>query len=190
VSCGKAENNNIILNTEEGLSKIKKIVKDQFGLDKKIFSFNISNKNTISNEVEQISIQFVENDMLSLWFYNTQMNKLFKPEPTKSSLNKNKILELRAFNINDILTYFKQAIILVEKETKEFENFQLEGKYSMYIDETSGKIIHSFNLLANKTKKGTSFYGKRIRDNLFKFAFTTDKNGMLKNSEGLNIFEE
>jgi len=176
ISCGKKGTNKMVLNTKEGVSEIKKIIEDNFELEKEIYTLSFSNKSRDLNEVEQISIQFIKDGKISLWFYTTLMDKLFKPEPTKNSSTR-KMLKLKSFKVEDILLYFNKAIVLVEKETKEFENYRLEG-FDMSVDEKSGKIIHSFSLLADKTTKSTSFYGKRIgNSNVFKFSFRTDKEG-------------
>ena len=178
----------MVLNTKEGILEIKKTIENQFELEKEIYTLGFSNKSRDVNEVEQISIQFIKDGKITLWFYTTLMNKLFKPEPIKTSPNR-KMLKLSSFKVDDVLLYFNEAVVLVEKETKEFENYRLEG-FDMEVDEKSGKIIHSFNLLADKTTKSTSFYGKRLEKNLFRFKFRTDKKGVLQCVEGLNVFEE
>ena len=160
ISCGKKGTNKMVLNTKEGVLEIKKTIENQFELEKEIYTLGFSNKSRDVNEVEQISIQFIEDNKITLWFYTTLMNKLFKPEPIKTSPNR-KMLKLSSFKVDDVLLYFNEAVVLVEKETKEFENYRLEG-FDMEVDEKSGKIIHSFNLLADKTTKSTSFYGKRL----------------------------
>lgn len=191
-SCNTSENKNITLNNKEGLLKVEEIIQNQFGSTKEVSSLVINRKNTNSTEIDQITIQFVEDGKSSLWFYSFVMGKLFKPEPTKNNVKNSKMLPLKSFNINEITTNFNKAVALVEKETKEFKDFQLNGDYNMYVDEKSGEIIHSFYLYAYKIDvNSTSFYGQRVKSgsNLFEFSFRTDEKGELKSTKGLNIFE-
>lgn len=191
-SCGNGASDSIELSTEKGITEIKKIVENQFGLDKDAYSLTISNKSLNSIEVEQVTIMLLEDGKSSMWFYSTLMNKLFKPESGVKETDKTKTLKLKDFKIDGILENFKKAIVLIEKETKEFNNYRLEGSYSMIVDQETGKINESFNLFADKiSTKENSFYGKRIEDsNVFKFSFKTDENGALVATDGLNVFEE
>lgn len=179
----------IVLNDSEGIKKLNNVLKDQFDLKKEIKSINITNKTNPSNEVEQIAILFEENNQDAIWFYDTQLAKLFKPEPTGNSLSKSKMLPLSAFHTEEILTFFNSAVILIQKETNEFENYQL-NRYDMSIDEKSGKIVHVFDVIADKKGNGTSVYGKRINrnENAFNFRFSSDEKGELNCTSGLNIF--
>ena len=191
-SCGNGTNGSIELSTKEGVSEIKKIVEDQFGLDKEVYSLSISNKSDNSTEVEQVPIMLLEDGKSSMWFYSALMNKLFKPESSIKETDKTKALKLKEFNLDHITANFKKAVDLIEKETKEFNNYRLEGSYSMTVDQETGKINESFNLFADKIDvKGNSFYGKRIADtDMFKFSFKTDEKGELLSTEGLNVFEK
>ncbi|MCL5245168.1 hypothetical protein M4I21_05065 [Cellulophaga sp. 20_2_10] len=191
-SCAAGTSGSIELSTEEGISEIKNIIETQFGLDTEVYSLAISNKNENSTEVEQVTIMLLEDGKSSMWFYSTTMNKLFKPESSIKDTDKTKVLKLKDFKIDRILENFKNATILIEKETKEFNNYALEGSYSMTVDQKTGKINESFNLFADKiSAKANSFYGKRIADtNTFKFSFKTDENGTLVSTDGLNVFEE
>ncbi|EWH14901.1 hypothetical protein KLA_00040 [Cellulophaga geojensis KL-A] len=191
-SCGKGTSGTIVLSTKEGVSEIKKIVEDQFGLDKDAYSLTISNKSLNSIEVEQVTVMLAEKGKSSMWFYSTVMNKLFKPESGVKETDNTKAVKLKDFNVDNILANYNKAIVLIEKETKEFNNYRLEGSYSMIVDQETGKINESFNLFADKiSTKENSFYGKRIEDsNVFKFSFKTDENGTLVATEGLNVFEK
>lgn len=191
-SCGKGTSGTIVLSTKEGVSEIKKIVEDQFGLDKDAYSLTISNKSLNSIEVEQVTVMLAEKGKSSMWFYSTLMNKLFKPESGVKETDNTKAVKLKDFNVDNILANYNKAIVLIEKETKEFNNYRLEGSYSMIVDQETGKINESFNLFADKiSTKENSFYGKRIEDsNVFKFSFKTDENGTLVATEGLNVFEK
>ncbi|AIM61043.1 hypothetical protein IX49_11100 [Cellulophaga lytica] len=191
-SCGKGTSGTIVLSTKEGVSEIKKIVEDQFGLDKDAYSLTISNKSLNSIEVEQVTVMLAEKGKSSMWFYSTVMNKLFKPESGVKEADNTKAVKLKDFNVDNILANYNKAIVLIEKETKEFNNYRLEGSYSMIVDQETGKINESFNLFADKiSTKENSFYGKRIEDsNVFKFSFKTDENGTLVATEGLNVFEK
>ncbi|APU10908.1 hypothetical protein [Cellulophaga lytica] len=191
-SCGKGTSGTIVLSTKEGVSEIKKIVEDQFGLDKDAYSLTISNKSLNSIEVEQVTVMLAEKGKSSMWFYSTVMNKLFKPESGVKETDNTKAVKLKDFNVDNILANYNKAIVLIEKETKEFNNYRLEGSYSMIVDQETGKINESFNLFADKiSTKENSFYGKRIEDsNVFKFSFKTDENGALVATEGLNVFEK
>lgn len=191
-SCGNGASDSIELSTEKGITEIKKIVEDQFGLDKDAYSLTISNKSLNSIEVEQVTVMLAGKGKSSMWFYSTLMNKLFKPESSVKETDKTRALKLKDFKIDGILENFKKAIVLIEKETKEFNNYRLEGSYSMIVDQETGKINESFNLFADKiSTKENSFYGKRIEDsNVFKFSFKTDENGALVATDGLNVFEE
>lgn len=191
-SCGNGASDSIELSTEKGITEIKKIVENQFGLDTDVYSLSISNKSNNSTEVEQVTIMLLEDGKSSMWFYSTLMNKLFKPESSVKETDKTRALKLKDFKIDGILENFKKAIVLIEKETKEFNNYRLEGSYSMIVDQETGKINESFNLFADKiSTKENSFYGKRIEDsNVFKFSFKTDENGALVATDGLNVFEE
>ncbi|TVZ10624.1 hypothetical protein JM80_3177 [Cellulophaga sp. RHA_52] len=191
-SCGKGTSGTIVLSTKEGVSEIKKIVEDQFGLDKDAYSLTISNKSLNSIEVEQVTVMLAEKGKSSMWFYSTLMNKLFKPESGVKETDNTKAVKLKDFNVDNILANYNKAIVLIEKETKEFNNYRLEGSYSMIVDQKTGKINESFNLFADKiSTKENSFYGKRIEDsNVFKFSFKTDENGALVATEGLNVFEK
>lgn len=191
-SCGNGASDSIELSTEKGITEIKKIVENQFGLDKDAYSLTISNKSLNSIEVEQVTVMLAEKGKSSMWFYSTLMNKLFKPESSVKETDKTRALKLKDFKIDGILENFKKAIVLIEKETKEFNNYRLEGSYSMIVDQETGKINESFNLFADKiSTKENSFYGKRIEDsNVFKFSFKTDENGALVATDGLNVFEE
>lgn len=191
-SCGNGASDSIELSTEKGITEIKKIVENQFGLDTEVYSLSISNKSNNSTEVEQVTIMLLEDGKSSMWFYSTLMNKLFKPESSVKETDKTRALKLKDFKIDGILENFKKAIVLIEKETKEFNNYRLEGSYSMIVDQETGKINESFNLFADKiSTKENSFYGKRIEDsNVFKFSFKTDENGALVATDGLNVFEE
>ncbi|ADY30050.1 hypothetical protein [Cellulophaga lytica] len=191
-SCGKGASGTIVLSTKEGVSEIKKIVEDQFGLDKDAYSLTISNKSLNSIEVEQVTVMLAEKGKSSMWFYSTLMNKLFKPESGVKETDNTKAVKLKDFNVDNILANYNKAIVLIEKETKEFNNYRLEGSYSMIVDQKTGKINESFNLFADKiSTKENSFYGKRIEDsNVFKFSFKTDENGALVATEGLNVFEK
>lgn len=191
-SCGKGTSGTIVLSTKEGVSEIKKIVEDQFGLDKDAYSLTISNKSLNSIEVEQVTVMLAEKGKSSMWFYSTVMNKLFKPESGVKETDNTKAVKLKDFNVDNILANYNKAIVLIEKETKEFNNYRLEGSYSMIVDQKTGKINESFNLFADKiSTKENSFYGKRIEDsNVFKFSFKTDENGTLVATEGLNVFEK
>lgn len=191
-SCGKGTSGTIVLSTKEGVSEIKKIVEDQFGLDKDAYSLTISNKSLNSIEVEQVTVMLAEKGKSSMWFYSTLMNKLFKPESGVKETDNTKAVKLKDFNVDNILANYNKAIVLIEKETKEFNNYRLEGSYSMIVDQKTGKINESFNLFADKiSTKENSFYGKRIEDsNVFKFSFKTDENGALVATGGLNVFEK
>ena len=191
-SCGKGTSGTIVLSTKEGVSEIKKIVEDQFGLDKDAYSLTISNKSLNSIEIEQVTVMLAEKGKSSMWFYSTLMNKLFKPESGVKETDNTKAVKLKDFNVDNILANYNKAIVLIEKETKEFNNYRLEGSYSMIVDQETGKINESFNLFADKiSTKENSFYGKRIEDsNVFKFSFKTDENGTLVATEGLNVFEK
>lgn len=186
MSCGES-NSKVILNTEDGIDKVKNIIQDQFEQSKKVKSLSISNRTITSNEVNQITIHFVENNKNAIWFYETNMAKLFKPDPTENNKGQVKMIELNKFNLDNILIYFDEAVALVTKETDEFNNFQL-GSYYIDVDQTSGALLYSFDLRATKTDNGTSFYGKRIEENLFNFSFNTNKQGVLNCRNGLDIF--
>lgn len=187
-SCGGG-NGVLTLNTQEGLNKVKKLLKNEFGESKEITSLSFSNKNADSNELDQITISFTENNNDAIWFYSLTTNKLFKPEQTTKSKPGKKMLALKEFKVDEILTHFNNAVAIITKETDEFNNFQL-GSYSMDVNQNSSKIEHSFQLQADKKDDKTSFYGKRvdINKNKFSFSFRTDESGQLICTEGIPKF--
>lgn len=189
ISCGVGNNGKIVLNTEKGLDKVKKLLKNEFGENKEITSLSFSNKNADSNELDQITISFTENSNDAIWFYSFTMNKLFKPEQTTKSKSGKKMRALKEFKTDEILTHFNNAVAIVTKETNEFKNFQL-GRYSMDVNQNSSKIEHRFQLQADKKDDKTSFYGTRldINKNRFNFSFRTNEKGELICTEGIPKF--
>ncbi|SDH49097.1 hypothetical protein [Winogradskyella thalassocola] len=187
MSCGES-NSKIILNTKEGIESIKELLQKEFDENKAITRLSISNKNRTSNEVDQITIMFVENDMNVMWFYSLTTAKLFKPESKAKHNTPHKALKIKEFNIDKIRSYFNKAVTMITTETDEFNNFQI-GSYDMDINQDSNKIEHFFKIYANKTDEKTSFYGKRIKGNMFSFSFKTDKNGSLS-SKDLDVFKK
>lgn len=186
ISCGKS-NSKLVLNTNEGVESINKLLKSEFDLQKEITSLSIVNKGRISNEVDQITIEFTENNKNAIWFYSLTIGKLFKPESKEKSKKEIvKMLKLKEFNISKILPYFNEAAEMVKKETGEFENFQL-GNYYMEVNQNTNKIEHRFNLLATKNNNKTSFYGKRLEGNIFSFSFKTEDKKLVS-INGLDVF--
>lgn len=186
ISCGKS-NTKLVLNTSEGVENINKLLKSEFDLEKEITSLSITNNSRTSNEVEQVTIAFTENNKNTIWFYSFAMAKLFKPKSKeKSKKEAVKMLKLKEFNTSEIITYFNKAVEMVKKETDEFENFQL-GNYYMEVNQNTNKIEQQFDLLATKNSNKTSFYGKRLEGNIFSFSFKTEDK-KLTSTSGLDVF--
>lgn len=190
LSCGFSTSETVLLNTKKGVKKIDNILKTEFKELSKISSLTINTKNKTSNIVDQISVTFNKNNKNALWFYSFGLQKLFKSELDKNNHKEpTPSLKFSAFSIEDIIKNFNKSVEMVNEQTTEFTDFKLSS-YAMDIDPESKNIIHSFTLIATKKDNKTSFYGKRIKDNVFSFDFFTNNKGKLVCKNGLNVFKK
>ncbi|WP_131248801.1 hypothetical protein [Aquimarina atlantica] len=185
-NCGSG-NSEIVLHTQEGIDNLNKLLENEFDLEKEITSLSISNQNSYSPKVDQISIFFTEDNMKDMWFYSITTSKLHKPEPKEKSDYQPKSLKIKDLNTAKILANYKEAVAMITNTTDEFANFYLNG-YNIQVNQDSDIIEHSFNVFTEKTKNGVSYYGKRLVENKFKFSFGTDKSGKLICTDGLDVF--
>ncbi|PCE65774.1 hypothetical protein [Sediminicola luteus] len=177
----------IVLHTQEGIDNLNKLLKSEFDLEKEITSLSISNLNSNSPKVDQITIFFVENNMMDMWFYSITTSKLHKPDPKEKSDFQPRSQKIKDLNTAKILTNYKEAVAMITNTTDEFANFYIYG-YEIQVNKDSDTTEHSFDVYAEKTSKGVSYYGKRLVENKFKFSFDTDKSGQLICTDGLDVF--
>ena len=188
MSCGGNSSNKLALETKDGVESLSSLLEKQFDLNKEIKTLSISMNGRTSNDIDQITIFFTENNKKAMWFYSITMAQLFKPKITSTGNEQPaKMKALKEFNVNAIPTYYADAIAIIEKETDEFTNFRLNS-YDLNATNNANIIEHSFTLLAEKINNTTSYYGERLEGNIFSFKFSTDKKQALICTKGLDVF--
>lgn len=171
------------LSSKEGLTAVKSKMVEKFGGDTEFLDLTLI---TNSAEFCTFEMAFLINDKTQLSFNKYQEDVLDSPENAEKIENGEQMLQVKDFDIEQLLTLKEEATKMIQEKTPDFVQFYL---HRISVKATaSGTPQYKIELSAEKKDATPIIYGKRAKpgSTFFIFEFESDKNGKLISTKGLN----
>ncbi|WP_299781211.1 hypothetical protein [uncultured Formosa sp.] len=191
-SCGSSGSDTYHLNNAEELKGLKTNLIEQFGGDRAIHGMSLTTKDHLTSEFEMATITFLENNKAySQSFITGTYGMKMEPTAIQDAFQNESYFKdrqgkvmVKDIDFNIILENYNKAIKMIEGTTDEFSNFHVKD-FNINVS-NENKITVKFIIEGEKPNGETTYYGDRVRNtNTFQFEFETDKDNVLKCTEGL-----
>ncbi len=184
-SCGK--NEKINLTTDEGLIKLKELVIEQFGEDLEIYSFSMSSKEDLSDDLGGMTISYFKEDgeiysnTYNAVVYGEESN--LEGEKKKEQITKirakwntpegNGKIKLKNLSFENIIPNIRKAMEILGDNvgTAYIKNYEIKA------EPKTNAIISNFKLQFTPLKNATHLEGKRIITEYREAYFQVNANG-------------
>jgi len=173
------------INNQETIGELRQLIEEKFSPEKEVFELKICAKDHLSNDLERISIGYLDQGLQYGQDYYVELglesDKLVEPKPASKSFQKPFFLKklqgkakIKDFNIEEIPGKFEEAMQMIPQEYQGFILNDWEFKVNNQNEITAEFIVEG-------TKKGeaSARQGRTIVTSYYQFRFKMDKAGKL-----------
>ncbi len=183
MSCNHSQKK-LSLNTKEDLEKVKQIMIDNFGADKKILELEFSTDNPKRLYFEQSLFQNKDEYII----YSYQYGNVVKQKPIlKDTQRSFTPITLSDFNVTEFTVIKNKAITLINEKTSSFSDFKIENIECSVIG--YNELSYLFKLIGLKKNNKISYIGEKVfpKENYYRFVFSynTKEKSLKSISKGL-----
>ncbi|HAS44094.1 MAG TPA: hypothetical protein DCS93_26690 [Microscillaceae bacterium] len=188
-ACGQIEealdDGGLEINNPEAMAELRQLVEQKFSPEKEVFELKIYAKDHLSNDLERISIGYLDQGLQYSQNYYVELglesNKLEDPKAASKSFQRPFFLKklqgkvkIKDFKLEDIPGKFEEAIQLIPQEYEGFVLNDWEFKVN-----NQNEITAEFLVEGTKKGEGSSRQGRTIVTSYYQFKFKMDNTGKL-----------